>query len=111
MEQTFALCLHQYVRFATQKLGLSAPLTIEGGASGVKNFLLYMPSKYAPDDAWGPVLQDQISCKEMLRSPDPEDVDRVLLKIFCKLFDAAGHHRPEKLYNFPGIRPGTVPGH
>jgi hypothetical protein len=109
VEQTLVAGLRQYVKFAVDKLGLTPPFTVEGGATGVKGFVLHMPGTFPSEREWRPVVDDFVSWRGMLRSTEPAEVDRVLLAIFDALFDGAGHRRPNGLYGFPGPTPGAFP--
>lgn len=108
VERTFALMLREYLAFMNDKLGIPPPYRIEGGASGVKGYFLFMPSNFF-EQQWGPIQQDNVAWSETLGSLDVADVDAALLGIFEAFFDAAATRRPENLYGFPGDKPGSVP--
>lgn len=108
VERTLAAKLPQYLEFARSKLGVAAPVRIEGGASGIRGYAIYMPSNYIERE-WGPIQDDRISWSGTLVSFDPAEVDAALLNIFDAFFDAGGVRRPTGLYKFPGSVAGTMP--
>jgi hypothetical protein len=108
VESTFALRLPEYLRLATEKLGMSPPFTVEAGATGVKDFGLLMPSNFVERN-WGPVHSNQIVWRDTIASLDASAVDQVLLAIFETIFDAVGRTRPPSLHGFPGETPGAIP--
>ena len=108
VEQTFAICLPQYARFVNDKLRVAPPYRIEGGAVGVKDYVIFMPGNYFEQE-WGPIQQDELSWSGTLPSLNAEDIDACLLCIFEPFFDAGACSRPSKLYGFPGDPPGTLP--
>ena len=108
VEQTFAIFLPEYARFMHDKLGVAPPYHIEGGASGVKDYVMFMPSNYFERE-WGPIQQDHVSWSGLLPSLDAKDTDAALLKIFEGVFDAGACGRPARLYGFPGDAPGALP--
>jgi hypothetical protein len=108
VEETFAAFLPAYSRFMNDKLGVAPPYRIEGGAFGVKDYLILMPPGY-PDDEWGPIYEDHVHWSGILPTCDARDMDAVLLKIFEAFFDAAACPRPAGLHSFPGDKPGSLP--
>ena len=93
VEDTFRLLLPAYLRFMKEKLAVPPPYRIEGGASGIKGYVIFMPSNYV-EERWGPIHQDHASWSGTLASLDATDVEAVLLNIFEAMFDAGGHARP-----------------
>ena len=108
VERTFALMLGEYLAFMNNKLGIPPPYRIEGGASGVKGYVIFMPSNFF-EQQWGPIQQDHVAWSGTLGSVDAAVVDAALLGIFEAFFDAAATRRPANLYGFPGDKPGSVP--
>lgn len=108
VERTFTLMLKEYLSFMNDKLGVAPPYRIEGGASGVKGYVIFMPRNFI-EQQWGPIQQDHLAWSGTLSTLDAADVDTVLLSIFEAFFDAAATRRPTKLYGFPGDKPGGVP--
>jgi hypothetical protein len=109
VEQTFAYFLPQYVRFMQDKLGVPPPYRIEGGATGVKGYPIFMPSNFFEKE-WGPIQDNHVRWSGMLAGADARALDAALLHIFEAFFDAGACARPEKLYGFPGESPGKLPG-
>jgi hypothetical protein len=108
VEQTFALMLPQYLRFMNDRLGVPPPYRIEGGAAGIKDYVIFTPGKFV-DQQWGPIHQNHVSWSGTLASLDAKEVDIALLNIFEAIFDAGACTRPQGLYGFPGETPGTLP--
>jgi len=108
VEQTFAVCLPKYLRFAQSKLGLSPPFIVEAGAVGIKGLPIFMPTNYLEQE-WGPIQQRNVRWSGELAATDAASVDAALLSIFEEFFDAGGVRRPPGLYSFPGSTPGALP--
>jgi hypothetical protein len=109
VERTFALMLREYLAFMNDKLDIPPPYRIEGGASGVKDYVIFMPSNFF-ERQWGPIQQDHLAWSGTLGSLDAAEVDAALLGIFEVFFNAGATRRPRNLYGFPGEKPGGVPG-
>ena len=108
VEQTFAVFLPEYARFMNDKLGVAPPYGIEGGAFGLKDYVIFMPGNFGETE-WGPIHDNHVRWTGTLQSLDAKDLDVVLVKIFEAFFDAGACTRPAKLYGFPGEPPGTLP--
>lgn len=108
VERTFAFLLRDYLAFMNDKLSISPPYRIEGGASGVMGYVIFMPSNFF-DQQWGPIQQDHVAWSGTLSRIDAAEVDAALLGIFEAFFDSAATERPTNLYGFPGEKPGSVP--
>ena len=108
VEFTFAFFLPTYVRFMVEKLGVAPPYRIEGGAFGVKDYVIFMPSNYVEQE-WGPIHDKYVRWAGVLKDLEAKDIDAALLGIFEPFFDAGACTRPKKLYGFPGYTAGTLP--
>jgi hypothetical protein len=109
VEQTFGFFLPQYVRFIRDKLGVPPPYRIEGGATGVKGYVIFMPSNFFEQE-WGPIQDNHVRWSGTLAGANAREIDAALLQIFEAFFDAGACARPEKLYGFPSEPPGKLPG-
>lgn len=108
VEQTFAIMLREYLKVMNNKLGVPLPYRVEGGASGLKDYAILMPTNYYERE-WGPFHQGHVAWSGILATLDAGAIDAVLLNIFEAFFDAAGKVRPKNLHKFPGDEPGAVP--
>lgn len=108
VERTFALMIREYLAFMNDKLGIAPPYRIEGGASDVKDYVIFMPSSFF-DQQWGPLHQNHVTWSGTVDSLDAVKVDAALLGIFEAFFDAGACTRPKNLYGFPGDKPGSIP--
>lgn len=99
VENTFAKALPRYLQFLHQVLGVNPPYSVEGGAFGVENAIIFMPKNFFRKE-WGPVLQNHIHWKGSVSSLEGAIINAALRKIFEAFFEAAGQERPEALYKF-----------
>jgi hypothetical protein len=86
VERTFAITLREYLAFMNEKLGVTPPYRIEGGASGIKDYVLFMPGNFW-EQQWGPVQQDHVVWSGVLGSLEAAQVDAILLRNFEAFFD------------------------
>ncbi len=101
-EQKLDTGLRHYLHVARERLNLGSPLVVEAGAVGVEGFRMVMPSDNLPS-LWGPVYAPEVKSRQILRSFEDSEINRVLLKIFEDFFDAVGEHRPLNFRGFPPI--------
>ena len=99
-EQVLNAGLHNYVKFAEERLGYKCPFIVEAGAAGVEDYRMAMSPDYF-DSYWGPITLREIQSRHELVDTKQESVVSILLKIFEDFFDATGTRRPQGFNGFP----------
>ena len=92
-EQVLCNGLWRYIEFATDYLQLVPPVIIEAGACRVKGFRLATRD----NPRAGRIVKNEICVRQTLVSFEAAAVERTLLAIFEKFYDAAGIVRPNEL--------------
>lgn len=100
LEQTYYDHLRALLAFATEELELQLPCQVECSLAGIENLTLQVP----PEE-FRTVLRPQAVVRRILKMPQGEAIDRILLDFFCELHDTTGYVRPEHLGGFPPARP------
>jgi hypothetical protein len=100
IEMVFRLSLAAYVRFMRDICGSKPPYTVEGGIIGVKNWDLYVTYDHGAGENFGPMVGD-VQLRQTLLNDTDEEQERVLLKLFQKIFDQSGGERPLYYNGFP----------
>jgi len=96
IEPLYTKALKHYVEVAQKSLGLTPPLYVEAGASGVAGFSI-RPGRHQKDQAF----KNEITSRQTLSVFDEKEVSRVLVSIFEDFFDAFGKKRPDNFRSFP----------
>jgi hypothetical protein len=104
-EQVLTSALYHYVKVARDSLGISAPVTVEAGASPIPGYHMSMGGMFGMP---GPVHDDAVFHRATLSEFTAEAIDGVLLGIFEEFFDAVGERRPIAFNGFPGEVAGTM---
>ena len=99
-EEGMIRSLRTYLKVAFEKLEYPDLVYVEAGMVNIDGFRLAMPREYTFDEFWGP-MYDDFSVVTTVTRDDSASVNDALLKIFDKVFDAAGRERPERHHNFP----------
>jgi hypothetical protein len=105
LEQTYYDHLRALLAFATEHVELKLPCQVECGLVGVENLTLQVP----PDE-FRAVLKPEVVVRRILKTPQSEAIDRILLDFFIELHDTTGYVRPEHMGGFPPARPQWPPG-
>ena len=100
VEQGFMRSLGNYLACAQERFDYSDRVHIEAGIVNVVDFRLAIPPDYDFNKFWGPIYED-INVKDVIESNNQENRNKFLLKLYEKIFDAAGKSRPANLYGFP----------
>lgn len=104
VEVTLTQGLRNYLAFARDKLGFEPPVIVEAGMTYVEGYQVALPREFDPygvTGRWGPIHQEHVTCRTVLRSFQSADIDAVLLEIFEEFFDSVGKLRPPGFNNFP----------
>lgn len=97
LEKLYYRSTYHYLEVAVNKMGLKPPLIIEAGATNINNFNIAMPH----NQRWGPIYDNEIILRQTLDNIETNKINRLILEIFNKFYDAAGRERPKNLYGFP----------
>jgi hypothetical protein len=87
-ERKYFQTLNALLAFSRDQLHIDGPWQVELGCTGLARVPLAVQEFGSP---WGPIYQDEVFLRRLLRDASPESVNPVLLEFFCLMCDASGY--------------------
>ncbi|MCZ7661038.1 MAG: hypothetical protein M5U07_25960 [Xanthobacteraceae bacterium] len=101
-EHAYGDTLHKLLKFASERLQLYAPWTVELGVTKTNGVKIAM----AQQEFWGPIRKPELVHRTALNAVNGDAVDKLLMDFFAMVYDASGYARPPGPIGRPG-EPGN----